>query len=293
MEICSSHCVSHMRPITLRQDDVADAGRVCDNQWRCVTKFNLEPAQCRKCQAYHAKVRCMSPSATHSTRGVTQTKMRHLSQPSAIGATPAKQKQRPCHQVPRLPRKSNVRVTKCYAWHSRQPRLCVKSCLWQCCAWKSCVCARARLCERVGGQSCVWKNYVTMCHESMCKELSCVFHRSMRSICLVAFLKRIPLIVSSSGFSSAPGRLLLLFLLLHHLCNSYTQLCHTELFHTHNSVAHNSCTRSIVTHNFLTFWNKRNSMQTDVSKTAFGQKWMRTSKCLRQIPVGVRSKLAQ
>ena len=193
--------------------------------------------------------------------------------PSATFAT---QKQRESDQVLRLALKTAATVCE----ELFVTVLCVK---------ELCVCAR--LCERVGGQSCVWKNYVTMCHESMCKELSCVFHRSMRSICLIAFLKRIPLIVSSSGFSSAPGRLLLLF--LHHLCNSYTQLCHTELFHTHNSVAHNSCTRSIVTHNFLTFWNKRNSMQTDVSKTAFGQKWMRTSKCLRQIPVGVRSKLAQ
>ena len=58
--------------------------------------------------------------------------MRHQSRPSAVSATPATQSERRCHQVPRkvihvascrqvprLPRKVTVDVTKCHACHAK------------------------------------------------------------------------------------------------------------------------------------------------------------------------------
>eukprot|EP00435_Cladocopium_sp_Y103_P052064 s2029_g16.t1 len=60
----------------------------------------------------------MSPSATPATqkrRGVTGAsgdQGRHQSQPSAVSATPATQKEGRCHQAPRLPQKTKADVTK-------------------------------------------------------------------------------------------------------------------------------------------------------------------------------------
>ena len=51
-----------------------------------------KPAQCHKCRNCHANATSMSPNAT-----------------------PATQMLRPCHQVPRLPRKEQVDVAKCHA----------------------------------------------------------------------------------------------------------------------------------------------------------------------------------
>ena len=45
---------------------------------------------------------------------------RHQSQPGAISATPATQNEGGCHQVPRLPRKTKVDVTKCHACHAKR-----------------------------------------------------------------------------------------------------------------------------------------------------------------------------
>ena len=55
-----------------------------------------EPVQCQKCNTCHAKCTSMSPSAT-----------------------PATPSDRRCHQVPRLPRKVKVNVTKCLACHAK------------------------------------------------------------------------------------------------------------------------------------------------------------------------------
>ena len=84
-----------------------------------------EPAQCHKCHACHAKWRSMSQSATPATpkaaasTASTETQARHQSQPSAISATPATQSDDPCHQVPCLPRKVKVHVTKCHTCHAK------------------------------------------------------------------------------------------------------------------------------------------------------------------------------
>ena len=57
--------------------------------------------------------------ATHAkcrgTPGDYSDQARHQSQPSATSATPATQMECRRHQVPRLPRKWNVDVTKCHA----------------------------------------------------------------------------------------------------------------------------------------------------------------------------------
>ena len=43
---------------------------------------------------------------------------RHQTQPSAISATPTKQNEGRCEQVPHLPRKKKANVTKCHACHA-------------------------------------------------------------------------------------------------------------------------------------------------------------------------------
>ena len=108
-----------------------------------------EPAQCHKCHACHAKRRSMSPSATPATqshgrchqvpglpRKVTvdvtkcHAKCRRddggKREPSASPepaqchkSTPATQSDGRCHQVPRLPRKVTVDVTKYHACHAK------------------------------------------------------------------------------------------------------------------------------------------------------------------------------
>ena len=55
-----------------------------------------EPAQCHTCHACHVKRRWMSQSAT-----------------------PATQSNNPCHEVPRLPHKVKVDVSKCHACHAK------------------------------------------------------------------------------------------------------------------------------------------------------------------------------
>ena len=59
--LCKSymwHCVICGIVIALRQDDAACAGRAYDNQWRCVTKANFEPAECRECQSHVNVTKC-------------------------------------------------------------------------------------------------------------------------------------------------------------------------------------------------------------------------------------------
>ena len=66
-------------------------------------------------------LRCMNVAVTKchachaNSCGARQTQARHQSQPSAITPTPATQSEGPCHQVPHLPRKVKVAVTKCHA----------------------------------------------------------------------------------------------------------------------------------------------------------------------------------
>ena len=97
---------------------------------RCVAKLcgkdrvSKMVAQCRKCQACHAKRRWMSPSATLATqnegtchqvprlprkvprhhRRLIPAQARQQSQPSAISAKPATQSAGICRQVPGLPK---------------------------------------------------------------------------------------------------------------------------------------------------------------------------------------------
>ena len=108
------------------------------------TPATQEPAQCPKCHACHAKRRWMSPShqVTHLPRktevDVTKchaclprkvarrpgrpkrAQSRHQSQPSAPSATPATRNEGGCQQVPRLPRKTKVDVTKCHTCHVKR-----------------------------------------------------------------------------------------------------------------------------------------------------------------------------
>jgi len=69
-------------------------GDACHAKWRgAPTKRDTK---CNKCRGCHVKRRWMSPSAT-----------------------PAMQNEGGCLQVPRLPRKTKVDVTKCHAWHAK------------------------------------------------------------------------------------------------------------------------------------------------------------------------------
>ena len=65
-----------------------------------------------KCHACHTKRRGVPARPGNQAR--------HQSQPSAISATPATQSDDPCHQVPRLPHKVKVDVTKCHACHAKR-----------------------------------------------------------------------------------------------------------------------------------------------------------------------------
>ena len=58
-------------------------------------KLKVDIAKCHPC---HAK-----------STGITGTQAHHKNQPSAKSATPATQNGGPCHQVPRLPRKVELR----------------------------------------------------------------------------------------------------------------------------------------------------------------------------------------
>ena len=64
----------------------------------------------------HAKGRPMPPSATPATQRATATTA--ANQPSAVSATPATQSEGQCGQVPRLPCKRKVNVTKRHACHA-------------------------------------------------------------------------------------------------------------------------------------------------------------------------------
>ena len=86
-------------------------------------KVTVDVTKCVRCLP--RKVTAMSPSATPATQSAAATKAangnqaRHRSQPSAISATPATQSRGRCHQVPCLPRKVTVDVTKCHACHAK------------------------------------------------------------------------------------------------------------------------------------------------------------------------------
>ena len=68
----------------------------------------------------------MSPSAKPATQTEAATtapngnQARHQRQPSAISATLATQSACRCHQIPRLPRKAKVDVTKCQTCHANR-----------------------------------------------------------------------------------------------------------------------------------------------------------------------------
>ena len=79
-----------------------------------------------KCHVCHVKRRWMSQSATPATptaaapEPATPAQARHRSQPNAIRATPATQSEETCRQVPRLPRKVKIHVTKCHVCHVKR-----------------------------------------------------------------------------------------------------------------------------------------------------------------------------
>ena len=79
-----------------------------------------------KCHACHAKRRRMLPSAAPATQSAATSpatnpvQARHQSQPSALSTTPATQNEGGCRQVPGLPCKTKVDVTKCHACHVKR-----------------------------------------------------------------------------------------------------------------------------------------------------------------------------
>ena len=107
---------------------------------KCAT---MEPAQCCKCHACHAKRRWMCAGATTATqnesgcrqaprlprkvpaapRATNGAQARHQSQPSVMIACKTKeiatQNEGGCRQVLRLPRKTKVDVSKCHACHAK------------------------------------------------------------------------------------------------------------------------------------------------------------------------------
>ena len=68
----------------------------------------------------------MSPSARLATQSAAASpatnpvQARHQSRPSALSPRSATQNETGCHEVPRLPRKMKVDVTKCHACHVKR-----------------------------------------------------------------------------------------------------------------------------------------------------------------------------
>ena len=80
----------------------------CHEVPRLPRKVKVDVTKCHACQA--------------KRRGATappDDQARRQSQPSAISATPATQSNNRCRQVPRLPHKVKVDVTKCHACHAK------------------------------------------------------------------------------------------------------------------------------------------------------------------------------
>ena len=79
-----------------------------NNRCRQVTRLpHKAKVDITKCHACHAK--------RHGVTTPPADQARHQSQPSAISATPATQSNNRCRQVPCLPHKAKVDVTKCHA----------------------------------------------------------------------------------------------------------------------------------------------------------------------------------
>ena len=126
---CDKLCVDNRATKTSPEPEVPEVPRLPPETKVDVTK----PHAC------HAGCTSMSPSATPATqRAVASTassgnQARHQSQPSAISATPATQSEGGCHpsatpamqsdggcrQMPRLPCKVKLDVTKCHACHAK------------------------------------------------------------------------------------------------------------------------------------------------------------------------------
>ena len=85
------------------------AGARCHQVPRLPRETTADVTKCRACHA--------------TWRGLTGDQARHQSQPSPISSAPATQNEARCHQVPRLPRKTKVDVTKCHACHLKRRRM--------------------------------------------------------------------------------------------------------------------------------------------------------------------------
>ena len=112
---CDKLCVDKRATKTSPVPEVPEVPRLSTETKVDVTKSHTSHAGCTS----------MSPSATPATQKAAAStasfgnQARHQSQPSAISATPATQSEGGCHQVPRLPRKVTVDVTKCHACHAK------------------------------------------------------------------------------------------------------------------------------------------------------------------------------
>ena len=91
---------------------------------RLSRQTKVDVAKCHACQR-----RWMSPRATPATqsaaasRATSGAQTRYQSQPSAVSATPATQRECGCLKAPRLPRKTKVDVAKCHPCHVKRRRM--------------------------------------------------------------------------------------------------------------------------------------------------------------------------
>ena len=99
------------QPSAISATPATQSNNPCHQVPRLPHKVKVDVTKCHVC---HAKRR--------GVRAPPGNQARHQSQPSAISATPATQSNNPCHQVPRLPHKVKVDVTKCHACHAKTPR---------------------------------------------------------------------------------------------------------------------------------------------------------------------------
>ena len=84
---------------------------------RCV-KEGVSQMVCARWSVTKSCVRCVTKLCVKD-RVSKMVQAPRQSQPSAVSARPATRNEGGCHQVPRLPRKTKVDVTKCRACHMK------------------------------------------------------------------------------------------------------------------------------------------------------------------------------
>ena len=107
-------------PATQSEGQYRQVPHACYANSRGHNGFNREPSVPPEPAVHVHVTKCHAVAKCHACHANScgRNQAGHESQPSAISATPVTQSARPCHQVPRLPRKVKVDVAKCHACYA-------------------------------------------------------------------------------------------------------------------------------------------------------------------------------